>query len=45
MKIGVLGMGYVGIQLAVAFGRKYETLGFDLDQEKIDSYRSGIDGF
>tara|TARA_B100000686_G_scaffold354436_1_gene464678 strand:+ start:3994 stop:5322 length:1329 start_codon:yes stop_codon:yes gene_type:complete len=43
LKIGVLGMGYVGIQLAVAFGRKYETLGFDLDQEKIDSYRSGID--
>ena len=36
-------MGYVGIQLAVAFGQKYETLGFDLDKEKIDSYRLGID--
>ena len=43
LKIGVLGMGYVGIQLAVAFGQKYETLGFDLDKEKIDSYRLGID--
>ena len=43
MKIGVLGMGYVGIQLAVAFGRKYETLGFDPDQDKLASYRCGVD--
>ena len=36
-------MGYVGIQLAIAFGRDHETIGFDLDQLKIDAYRSGVD--
>ena len=43
MKIGVLGLGYVGIQLSVAFGRKYETIGFDLDEEKLNAYRFGVD--
>tara|TARA_Y100000766_G_scaffold280857_1_gene291380 strand:+ start:959 stop:2236 length:1278 start_codon:yes stop_codon:yes gene_type:complete len=43
MKIGILGLGYVGIQLAVGFGRLYETVGFDLDRSKIMIYQSGED--
>ncbi|HIN93985.1 MAG TPA: nucleotide sugar dehydrogenase, partial [Alphaproteobacteria bacterium] len=37
------GLGYVGIQLATAFGRNYETIGFDPNETKLDAYRSGID--
>ncbi len=43
MKIGIIGLGYVGIQLAVAFGRKYDTVGFDRDRSKVDSYNVGVD--
>ncbi|HIA77464.1 MAG TPA: nucleotide sugar dehydrogenase [Gammaproteobacteria bacterium] len=42
-KIGIIGLGYVGVQLAVAFGQKFHTLGFDPDQSKVESYRAGID--
>jgi UDP-N-acetyl-D-galactosamine dehydrogenase len=41
--IAVVGLGYVGLPLAVAFGKKFATVGFDLSQKKIDSYRCGID--
>ena len=43
MKIGILGLGYVGIQLAAAFCRKHETVGFDPNETKLDAYRFGID--
>ena len=43
MKVGIIGLGYVGVQLAVAFGQKFHTLGFDPDQSKVESYRAGID--
>ncbi|SVD91508.1 uncharacterized protein METZ01_LOCUS444362, partial [marine metagenome] len=43
MKIGIVGLGYVGVQLAVAFGQKTETVGFDPDQHKIEAYKSGVD--
>jgi UDP-N-acetyl-D-galactosamine dehydrogenase len=43
MRIAIVGIGYVGIQLAVALGRDHETVGFDLDNEKIMSYSSGCD--
>ncbi len=36
-------MGYVGIQLAIVFARQYETIGFDLDEEKLAAYRLGRD--
>ncbi len=42
-KIAVVGLGYVGLPLAVAFGKQVETIGFDLDQRKLDNYRKGID--
>ncbi len=41
--IAVIGLGYVGLPLAVAFGKKFPTIGFDLSQEKIASYKKHID--
>ncbi|HKA45010.1 MAG TPA: nucleotide sugar dehydrogenase [Burkholderiales bacterium] len=37
--IAVVGLGYVGLPLAVEFGKKGETIGFDLSREKVESYR------
>ncbi|MEZ0123277.1 MAG: nucleotide sugar dehydrogenase [Candidatus Reddybacter sp.] len=42
-KIAVVGLGYVGLPLAVAFGKQVATIGFDLDQRKLENYRKGID--
>jgi UDP-N-acetyl-D-galactosamine dehydrogenase len=41
--IAVVGLGYVGLPLAVEFGKQYRTIGFDLSAAKIDAYRSGFD--
>ncbi len=41
--IGVLGLGYVGLPLAVAFGRRYPTIGYDLNGQRIEALRNGID--
>ena len=41
--IAVIGLGYVGLPLAVEFGKKFKTIGVDLSQHKIDSYRGCID--
>ena len=41
--VAVVGLGYVGLPLAVEFGRKRRTIGFDLSQKKVDSYRQFID--
>ena len=43
MTIAIIGLGYVGIQLATAFGRSRRTIGFDLDRAKLDQYRAGVD--
>ena len=37
--VGVVGLGYVGLPLAVEFGKKHETIGFDLSKKKIANYR------
>lgn len=42
-KISVVGLGYVGMPIAVAFAKKACVVGYDLSQEKIDLYKSGID--
>lgn len=42
-KLSLVGLGYVGMPIAVAFARKVEVIGFDLNIQKIDLYRSGID--
>ena len=41
--VAVCGLGYVGLPLAVEFGKKYETIGFDLSEAKIASYKKFID--
>ncbi len=41
--IAIVGLGYVGLPLAVEFGKKFKTIGFDLSSEKIDSYKRYID--
>jgi UDP-N-acetyl-D-galactosamine dehydrogenase len=43
MKIAIIGLGYVGLPLAVEFGKKYETLGFDINQSRVDELNRGID--
>jgi len=42
-KISVIGLGYVGMPIAVAFAKKVDVIGFDLNKNKIDLYKSGID--
>ena len=42
-RIGIIGLGYVGLQLAVAFGEKLPTIGYDLNAKKIGDYRKGLD--
>ena len=41
--VAVVGLGYVGMPLAVEFGKKRNTIGFDLSQPKIDSYKQFVD--
>ncbi|MFZ5766010.1 MAG: nucleotide sugar dehydrogenase [Thermodesulfobacteriota bacterium] len=41
--IAVVGLGYVGLPLAIAFGKKYPTIGFDVKKEAIASYKKGMD--
>jgi len=41
--VGVVGLGYVGLPLAVEFGKKVRTIGFDLSQAKIEAYRRHVD--
>ena len=42
-KIALVGLGYVGMPIAVAFARKVKVVGFDLNAAKIDLYKNGID--
>jgi UDP-N-acetyl-D-galactosamine dehydrogenase len=41
--VAVVGLGYVGLPLAVEFGKKYRTLGYDLSEAKVASYRNFYD--
>lgn len=43
MKIGVIGLGYVGLPLAVEFGKQYETVGFDINSERIVELKKSYD--
>jgi len=42
-KIAVVGLGYVGWPLATPFGKKFETIGFDLGMEKVENYRRHLE--
>ena len=39
IKLSVIGLGYVGLPLAIEFGKIYNTLGFDINREKILSFK------
>jgi UDP-N-acetyl-D-galactosamine dehydrogenase len=41
--VAVVGLGYVGLPLAVEFGKKFRTVGYDLSSEKVESYRRHVD--
>lgn len=41
--ISLIGLGYVGMPLAVAFAKKVNVIGFDLNEDKINLYKSGVD--
>ena len=41
--IGIVGLGYVGLPLAVEFGKAMPTIGFDISAGKVASYRRGVD--
>jgi UDP-N-acetyl-D-galactosamine dehydrogenase len=41
--VAVVGLGYVGLPLAIEFGKKYRTIGFDLSKTKIEAYRRKVD--
>lgn len=43
IRIGLIGLGYVGLPLAVAFGRKYPTVGFDVKESRIEELEGGTD--
>ena len=41
--IGIIGLGYVGLPLAVEFGKKYPTIGFDINTQRIAELKAGVD--
>lgn len=43
IKIAIIGLGYVGLPLAVEFGKKYQTLGFDINKGRISELQQGTD--
>ena len=42
-KIAIIGLGYVGLPLAVAFGEKYQVIGFDINSLRVTELNSGND--
>ena len=42
-RIGILGLGYVGLPLAIEFGKQFDTVGFDINHERIQALREGRD--
>ena len=42
-KIGVIGLGYVGLPLAVEFGLKFKTVGFDINNKRLNQLKKGVD--
>ncbi len=42
-KISLVGLGYVGMPIAIAFAERIKVIGFDISEEKITQYKNGID--
>ena len=43
MKIAIIGLGYVGLPLAIEFGKKYPVLGYDINKDRVEELKSGKD--
>jgi len=43
IKIAIVGLGYVGLPLAVAFSEKYQVLGFDINEKRVSDLNNGLD--
>ncbi|MCY1634892.1 nucleotide sugar dehydrogenase [Marinifilum sp. D737] len=43
IKVAIIGLGYVGLPLAVEFAKKFQVVGFDINQERVDELNSGVD--
>ena len=43
VKLAIIGLGYVGLPLAVEFGKRFDTVGFDVKRERLDMLRKGVD--
>ena len=41
--IGVIGLGYVGLPLSIAFSKKHKTFGFDINSKRVEQLNNGID--
>lgn len=42
-KLSLVGLGYVGMPIAVAFAKKINVIGFDINKNKIEMYKKGIE--
>ena len=38
-KLGIIGLGYVGLPLAISFGKKFETIGFDINKQRVEDLK------
>ncbi|GEQ97307.1 hypothetical protein JCM17844_09440 [Iodidimonas gelatinilytica] len=43
VKLAIIGLGYVGLPLAVAFGRRVETVGYDINKHRVAELKAGHD--
>jgi UDP-N-acetyl-D-galactosamine dehydrogenase len=43
VRLGIVGLGYVGLPLALEFGRRHHTVGYDIDRQRVDTLRAGRD--
>jgi phosphoglycerate dehydrogenase-like enzyme len=43
IKIGIIGLGYVGLPLAVAFGERYAVAGYDISERRVKELQEGVD--
>ncbi|MGH1462413.1 MAG: Vi polysaccharide biosynthesis UDP-N-acetylglucosamine C-6 dehydrogenase TviB [Neptuniibacter sp.] len=43
VRVAIIGLGYVGLPLAVEFGKYYSTVGYDIDEERLESLKAGAD--
>lgn len=41
--IGIIGLGYVGLPLAIEFGKKYNVIGFDINRKRVEDLNNGLD--